>query len=301
MYEGYRQIEILIGPFNEGELMDKDGNPKKSGSALSILSNGSADTMRVQASISKSIMPMSNTANILIWNLSLDTINRLRKPGMSVQVLAGYETGNMEVVFTGGVGYVKAERQGADVITTLICRTGGHSMLQSAVSISYTANTPVQKIVTDLANKIPGVTVDPTKIKINGTIGYAGWSYVGGTEEALNKLAFQYGFTWTIDDGIFVTNKDGEASRISVTLDEKSGLRRVSPQLYGLFLIQTGWDIECEYVQGVRPGTSIKVRSLFNKDEIRGGVHSMTYNLCPKTDQWEMGITILSFFGSDFS
>jgi len=300
MYEGYRQIELLIGPFEEGELRNPDGTPKARGSALSILSNGSLNTMRVQASISKSIFPMSNTANIIIWNLAADTINRLRKPGMNVQILAGYENGNMEVVFSGGIGYVKAERQGPDIVTTLICRTGGMSMLKSAVSISYSGDTSVQTIVTELAQKIPGVTVDPTKIKIKGKIGYAGFSYVGGIEEALNKLAYQYGFTWNVDDGIFVTNMDGEAPRLSAVLDEKSGLRRVSPQLYGLFQIQTGWDIESEYVQGVRPGTSIKVKSLYER-EINGGVHSVNYNLCPKTSQWDMNISILTFFGSDFS
>lgn len=293
MYEGYRQIELLIGPFVEGEL-------KQGGNALSIISNGSLDTMRVQASINKSIFPMSNTANIIIWNLKKDTINRLRKPGMNVQVLAGYEHGNMEVVFSGGIGYVKTERQGADFVTTLICRTGGMNMAKSACSVSYTGDTAVQTIVTELAQKIPGITVDPNKIKINGKIGYAGWSYAGSTEDALNKLAYQYGFTWDIDDGIFVTNMDGKAPRQSAVLDEKSGLRRVSPQLYGLFQIQTGWDIESEYAQGVRPGTSITVRSLFER-EIRGGVHSMTYNLCPKSNQWDMNISILSFFGSDFS
>ena len=300
MYEGYRQIELLIGPFVEGELTNPDGTPKKGGSALSILSNGSVNTMRVQASISKSIFWVSNTANIIVWNLKKDTINRLRKPGLNVQVLAGFENGNMEVVFSGGIGYVKSERQGPDIITTIMCKTGGMDMLKSSVSISYAGGTPVKQIVTDLVQQIPGVTVDPEKINIKGQIGYAGWSFVGSASDALEKLQFQYGFTCNIDDGMFVVNMDDEAPSLSIVLDEKSGLKRVSPQLYGLFFFQTGWDIESEYVQGVRPGTSITVRSLFER-EVKGGVHTMTYNLCPKTNQWDMSISMLNFFGSDYS
>ena len=299
MSQGYRQIELLIGPFKEGRLLDENGSPKKS-RTLSILSNGNIDTMRVQANINKSRLPMSNSANIKIYNLSRNTIDVLQNGGLNVQVLAGYENGNMELLFSGGIGYVKTERCGPDVITTLICREGSYNMLRDAVSISYTNGTPVETVVKDLAQKIPGITVDPTKIKLKGKIGYAGFSYVGSINEAIDKLAYQYGFTWEIDSGMFVIGMDDERPQLKVRLDENSGLKQVSPQLFGPMLIQTGLDIESRYVQGIRPGYSVSVHSKY-KDFGDNFVHSISYNLCPKNDQWDMNISTLVFFGSDFS
>lgn len=291
MNEGCRQIEVLIGPFQEGTLRDENGNPRK-GRAVSIVSNGNIGTMRVQASISKSRIPMENTADIIIYNLQRDTISLLNKNGLHIQVLAGYEIGNMELLFSGAVVHTNTNRQGPDFVTRIKCIAGGYSLMKEATSVSYTNGTSLKKIVTELAHKIPDVTVDPTKINVKGAIGYAGFSYVGNVKGALDSLGYQYGFSWDIDNGMFIVAMDDEKPRKGVVLDGYNGLRQVSPQLYGPYFIQVGLDIESDYVQGVRPGYSVTANTSFKK---YGSymIHTVSYNLCPKNDQWDMHISAL--------
>lgn len=61
-----RQIEILIGPLEEG----KGGDPSQ---ALRIFSDGTQDALRVSFQIQKSAVSIPNASMITIWNLNEDT------------------------------------------------------------------------------------------------------------------------------------------------------------------------------------------------------------------------------------
>lgn len=284
---GYRELELYIGPFAEWK-------GQKNVSAVKLVCNGNSTSLRIDASVSKSIRTLENTARITLYNLSKEARDVLRKKNISVRLYAGEENKEKELVYAGGVLSAISFRQGPNIITKLSCRTGVGPSVRSTAAVSYTYETKVQDIVKSLAEKFPGVVVDPTNIKIDGSIGYAGWSFVGMTKDGLNKLAKQFGFSWTIQDGTFVAIKDGTAKKGRLLLDKSNGLRKVSPRLIGPMEVQEGVDIQATYNPGVNPGSSIRYKSWFDDKIHSFNVYSVDYELAPKTGNWEMNISSFS-------
>lgn len=282
--EGYRELELYIGPFQEWK-------GQQNVNAIKLVCNGNNDTLRIEANVSKTIVSEANTATVIIHNLSQETREALRNQNVSIRLCAGYEGYEKETVFTGGVKSAVSWRQGTDIVTRLVCLSGAGPLVRSTTSKTYTRGVPVVDIVKELAETIPGITADPTNIKINGTIGYAGWSFAGMTKDALDKLAYQFGFSWSINDGQFVAVQDRKYLDGKLLLNSANGLRKVSPRLTGLEQFQEGVDIEALYTPGVNPNHTVQVRSEFDNELREYFVYSVDYILSPKTENWEMRIT----------
>lgn len=292
--EAQRELELYIGPLQEWK-----GTAVNSQS-LQIISNGDVGTLKVQARIQKNCVSAPNLSTISIWNLDRNTINSLRRAGgVSVNLYAGFQGEAKELVYAGGIQAIQVSRQGPDIVTTLICLTGGANLARATTSKTYTYKVPVADVVRELAETIPGVVADPTNINVTGTIGYAGWSFIGSTKEALDKLAYQFGFSWSIQDGKFVAISDGRTTGQGILLNAANGLKKVSPRLTGLMQYQEGVDIEGLYVPNVGPNKLIKIKSEVNP-ECNGNwtCHTIDYDLCPKDNSWDMHITSFLTFGA---
>ena len=289
----FREIELYIGPLQEWK-----GN-RGTTRAIKIVSNGNVDTLKVHASISKHVVSIMNQSTIQIWNLSRETINAIRRGGVSVNLYVGYEGKAKELLYSGGVIACKTARQGTDIITSLICLAGGSNLMRSTTSKSYANGVSVSSVVNELASTIPGISVDKANINIQGSIGFAGWSFVGSTKDALDKLAYQFGFSWNIQDGKFVAVQDGKTIGSGILLNATTGLRMVSPRLTGPLAIQEGVDIQALWQPNSGPGRLVRVVSETNP-ELNGSYacHSIEYDLCPKDDSWDMNITSFFTFGA---
>lgn len=290
--EGYRELELFIGPLQEWKGMRDVG-------AIRLVCNGNRETIRIDASVSKSIVSTTNTATLNIYNLSADTRHALERGGTSMKLYAGYEGEAKALVFSGSILRSVTERQGTDIITTVHCLTGAGPLVKSATSKTFTYGVPVAEAVRSLASTIPGIILDPTNINVSGQIGYAGWSFVGPTKEALDKLAYQFGFSWSINDGKFIAVQDGKSIGSRVLLTSATGLRKVSPRLTSLWQIQEGVDIQTMFYPGVNPYTVVRVRSEVSPEQNNGDyvVHTIEYNLAPKSNAWDMDITSFTFYG----
>lgn len=286
--EGYRELELFIGPFAEWK-------GQTGVSSVKLVCNGNVDTLRIDASVSKSIRGIDNSANITIYNLSQETREALRRKNISIKLYAGFEGEEKELVFAGGVLTALSFRQGTNIITKLSCRSGIGPAIRAVTSTTYTHGTSVKEIVKELAANFPNITVDPTNINVEGKIGYAGWSYVGLTKDALNKLAYQYGFSWTIQDGKFVAKQDRKSLKGRLLLDKEHGLRKVSPRLTGPMEIQEGVDIQATYNPGANPGSLISYKSEYDTSMNQFTIYSVEYELAPKTGNWDMNISSFSY------
>lgn len=294
MREGYREIEVYIGPLREYET-----KPGEYTRGLHIVSNGNVDTLKVRVSCEKQVVSSGSTCTIQIWNLSLKTITAIRTAGASVRVYVVYEGQEKDLLYTGGIQSVTTDRQGPDFVTKIVCLAGGSSMIRSVASKSYSAGVDLKSAVMELAQQLPGITPDAVNVNLSGTIGYAGWSFCGSTKDALDKLAYQFGFSWNIDNGIFNAYMDGADNGRIILLNSANGLRKVSPRLAGFLQIQEGVDIVAMYRPNVGPNTSVRVVSEINPNLNRVYTcHTVGYDLCPKDDSWEMNISSFFTFGA---
>lgn len=283
-----RELVFEIGPFAEWE-SKKDGQV-----GIRITSNGNLDTLKATLHCQKNILAVPNNAEIMIWNLKTETRQALKKTGLYIKAYAGYQGGSHELLFSGSIEATKTKRVGADIVTTLVCMTGSASLVRSTFSKTYEKGVPVKQIVTEMAEQIPGIVVDPTKINVSGTIGYKGFSYMGSTKFGLQKLADQYGFSWSINNGTFVAMDDLSYRQTTILLNRDSGLKEVSPRMFGINQVQEGADISCVYTQGIEAGSVVRVVSGVSP-EMTGyyTCHTIEYDLSPKENQWDM--TINSF------
>lgn len=289
-----RELIFEIGPFSEWE------EKKDSQVGIRIVSNGNLNTLKASITCQKNILAIPNNAIIRIWNLKKETRQRFKKTGLYVKVFAGYENGSHELLFSGSLEGTITKRSGADIITTLNCMTGESNLVRSTFSKTYEQGVPVSQIVTEMAGTIPGIVVDPTKINVSGTIGTGGFSYMGSTKFGLQKLADQFGFSWNINNGTFVAMDDMKSRQTRILLNVNSGLKEVSPRMFGINQIQEGVDISSIYVQGVDAGQLIRVESEISPEQNGDyACHTIEYDLCPKTNQWDMTINSFKELGND--
>ena len=285
------ELEIYIGPFMEWQ--DKKLNKQQ---AIKLISNGNVDTLKISVNISKSIASVEDTCTIQIYNLSEDTRNAFRR-GLSVNIFAGEEGMEKELVYKGGITRSLTLKNGPNIITNITCLTAQGGILMAKTAKSYSEGVNIKDIVTELAGGIEGVTIDPTNIDIDGTTGYAGFTFIGQTKDALNNLAKQYGFSWSINDGIFRAKKDGKFTSSNIILSDANVLRKVSPRTDGPWSLQEGVDILARYMPNVGPWKRIQVISGLNK-KMSGtySCHQIEYALDPKSNEWDMHIVDMLAF-----
>lgn len=289
---GANELEILIGPLKEFQ-----GANKLTG--IRIVSNGSNNTLKATVNITKTSISTPNHSEIKIWNLSEETRNAINSSELRIEVYAGQEgQGNKDLIFTGGILNSVYDRTNKGIITTIIGLDGQTSLIRSTIGASFNANTPVRDVILYIANQLKGITIIPNQIHVidNTTnqelvVGYKGISLIGSPKNCLDKLARQFGFSWSIQNGVFKVVKDGTYHQTGIVLSGRTRLVKVSPMLTGPTQQQKGVSLEGVYTRGLTPGDMIQVESVIDK-QLNGlyGIHTLNYNLDPKGQVWNMRI-----------
>lgn len=297
---GANELILLCGPLKEfqGKADENIG--------IRIVSNGKINTLKMSANIKKTAISVPNQSQISIWNLSEETRSALVRSEARIELYAGQEGQEKELIFTGGLLQGVIERQGNDIITRLIALDGQSSIIRASIADMYEANTPIRDIIIRIAKNLPGVEVRENEISVKDkttgqemVAGYKGISLIGSAKNCLDKLGRQFGFSWSIQNGIFTVIKDGNFVKSGVVLGADTRLIKVSPLLSGPAQQQIGTTIESIYTPGVMPGHSVRVESKINP-ALNGeySVHTVSYDLCPKTSQWNIGIeSFITTFG----
>lgn len=257
-----RQIEVLIGPLEEG----KKGDPAQ---ALRIFSDGSQDALRISFQIQKSAVSIPNASMITIWNLNEDTRALLNTGKLAITVNGGWANGGkLPLLFVGGIVAAYSDREGADIVTRIMALTMGDALSCTVSSFTFKSGMYVVDCLMQTIGAIDGIVVDPNAVKINNdVISIGGLSFAGQVKDLLDILGRQYGFTWSIQDGIFYAIGDQTAARTAAALkpgtvaagtplilDGKEGaLINLSPLLAGPLQIVRGVKIRTF----VQPGLAV--------------------------------------------
>lgn len=279
-----RKIIVTLGPLEEYK-------GASSGDIVQLVSDGSQNSLKITCAINKTVMGMPSPSTISIYNLSKGTRNSIKRSLTKITVEAGWYNTEMHRVFQGSVVSAVHSRSGPDIVTKLTAIAGYGALTMSTASVTYAEGTPVSTAVKDLGAKLPGVSLGESK-EVTGEFGKGGWSFAGGTKDALTELANQYGFSWNVDDGKL--NTVGDKAKLSgvLVLDGKDGgLIMISPTLTGPMQIQTGVKIKALYVPGVSAGSTVRVRSTL--DESLNGeyrIHTANIALDTFSENWTMDL-----------
>jgi hypothetical protein len=256
-----RQAELIIGPLADYE---GKGNTNE---ALRIYSSGRPQDIRIQFSVTKTISGALNELDLSVTNLKESTRNRIRGHLTRVEIKAGYlegERAGLRLVSTGGVMSAVPVRSGADIVTNVSVLDGLGGTTRGVYRRSFGAGVPVSDIIKDVAKSMPGVELG--RVDVVGTLGASGRTFSGRSAELLDKLADQWGFSWSVQDGVFQAIEDTRSfSTIHVLSYRDGSLREVRPLLSGPMQIQTGVEIVGGLNPDIRPGERVRVESSVNK------------------------------------
>lgn len=245
-----RRCELVIGP-----LADWQGGSGV-GDAIRIVADGTNDRLRVAFSATKTLTGDPNKCEVMIYNLGPSLRQAMRGELLRVQVLAGYETGEPALVAYGALQESVSTRSGADIITKLVVLDGYGGMVRGVYSRSWAGSAPVARVVEDIAKTMPGVTVG--RVTVPGQLAARGSALVGSSTAQLNRLADQFGFSWSVQDGVFQAVPDNATSGTVWPFDADVNLLSVTPKLDGT---SSGVEIAARFTPGVKPGDIVRVRS----------------------------------------
>ncbi|MGL5727724.1 MAG: baseplate hub protein [Plesiomonas sp.] len=142
-------------------------------------------------------------ADIRLYNLSKES--RITQ-GSTITFRAGYRDA-YDVIFTGYVTNSLREREGTEVITRLLCKSGDPYNDRGTANGSYGAGVSVVEVIRDLAKSWPRqLVIDESQFADDQPM-VSGYITNGDIPSALNELKYAYRFDWVQDRGQLIVTK----------------------------------------------------------------------------------------------
>lgn len=232
------------------------------------------------------------TADIRLYNLasassprpdSGDTVAGLEpKAADAIQLLAGdsqFDTSvdsasgiatnsvkdDMGIIFTGTVTNVFRERDGANIVTRLLCRSGDNTNDTGTVSASYSQGATLYDVLESLAREW-GKRLVVDKTKCQTFVMTTGYVTNGDITREVNALAKAYGFLWT--------NYNGQLS-VTFPADARTTTKHLVSQTTGMIGIpEVGGGSDGVFIDvGVRLNPYLNIN-----DQIEVSAQFQTFN-----------------------
>jgi hypothetical protein len=188
------------------------------------ISNGIKITdLRIKFEVVKSNKSDQNNAKISIYNLSQTTRSRILNDQSLVRISAGYEQASGLVeIGQGNISDVVHSKDKCDIITTIYIKDGLKALRSGNITLSFAEKTQLGVIIDAIKARL-GLPLNYSGF--NATASTQGFSYVGSISNALDSLARQYNFNWSIQNGqLQIVAKNKGTNRQIVVLSSKTGL-----------------------------------------------------------------------------
>lgn len=266
-----RQVEVRIGPIPEWQVTyPLPPEPR----AVVIKGDGSAELPRIRFNVNKHAAGIPTPATVEIYNLSPELRSALRVHGVWITLSAGWKNMGMSKLFSGSVQSAWSRREGANIITSLVCLTAFDTqaeMICDPGEFDFYANpgTTLKEVVINIVSLFQGVKADEKLIQLGDkTIGPRGWIAHGRGVDCLNELSRVYGFSWGVIDGVFQVTLDQYPLQDSLPrLSTENGfLLRVEPILTSAFSVASGAVIDSLLNPLILPARLVKVDGALNSD-----------------------------------
>ena len=216
-----RKLEIAVGP-----------QPRKMDEKTAVL----ISDLECKFTVKRTMLFEDGSAEVVVFNLSESSRNRISVPGQFMSIRVGYESSGLGTLFNGQVSKVTHSHTGPDWITTIrgVCGRPMLDRLQaSVVAVSYVAGTSLAQVAFDLAQGL-GMTVFGQE-NIKDILLRNGYHYSG-------RVSAQYAWLRNevsarqiavyIDDQQMVFYKTGSRSNLIImNLTPSSGLLSVKPTM----------------------------------------------------------------------
>lgn len=252
-------MQVFIGPLSE---IQGGGDANQ---AIVIKSSGRFDEQRISFTVDRNTMGSPNFTRITIYNLTESTRQIIAKSGTNVLLQAGYKQGNLAIqtISRGAIASSISERSQGDVVTTINVYDGLQGLGVGRFSKSYNGQQKLSKIIGDIARQIPGVTVNSQEIQLgNQTLGKKGLSLNGRCNNLLDRLSRQWGFSWSIQNGVFKAIPDEATTGSTFDVSTELGnLLHTTPRIDNVLQVVTGVEIKSILDPRMQPFDKVNLTS----------------------------------------
>lgn len=244
-----------------------------------------SDDLDVEFDVSFDDDMEANEAEITVYNLSDNTINKLTR-GAYITVEAGFDD-DTGVIFRGYIDKPTTTYEGADKVTTLRCLDSISK--RTLEEITYTSGTKASYILKDLLNRT-GTPIAVFNMRRD-------WTYEdeqkvdGDLMECIKRYSQVCGVSTFVKYGKIYSRHIKQGDNIGFTLSEDTGLIG-SPTAYEEELTAedfketiTGWECQMLLQHRISAGVIINLKSLAAKGQyrVRSGRHSYSNGECITT------------------
>lgn len=181
--------------------------------------------LRFSFNIEKSATETLNNSTVRIFNLNPDNRRLVETPNNALILKAGYaEDIGAITIFTGIVRRSLTVREGVDWVTELEIDDGLLAYRDAKFTASFAPGTPARAVLAYVADQF-GIPVRALPPSINGKIYPTGFSFVGRTREAMNKVCNYLGLEWSIQNQeIQILTKGGATKRTALVISGDTGM-----------------------------------------------------------------------------
>lgn len=151
-------------------------------------------------------------ADIRLYNIAK---NQTIQNQSAIVLRAGY-TNQVDTIFTGYITNTFREREGASVVTRLLCKSGDPIEDRGSASSSYSQGVQLLDVIKDIAKQWPR-QLDIDEAQFTGIAMTSGYVVDGDIPKELTTLGNAYGFDWVQDRGRLVVTKRTEPRSTPVT------------------------------------------------------------------------------------
>jgi hypothetical protein len=182
------------------------------------------EDLKIKFEIKKTLEAKGNFCKIDIYNLSEKDRNSISSEQYALfQMKAGYsEDVGLINIAQGNISDVAHFISNPDIITTIYSKDGFKAIKNNYIQLSFSENTSTQNIVDTIIQKM-GLPVRFSNLKSENIKN--GYSFIGTVSGALQDLAMQYNFEWSIQNGqIQILTKNTSTNLQSFLLSAETGL-----------------------------------------------------------------------------
>ena len=244
-----RQIELYVGPFVDTE-------NTSTATALKLLSTGASNELSVSFVVVKTVDSTLNKAAVQVENLNRETESKFNQENLAIELRCGWIDSGTGILTIHKGGLKIIDPQGD--ITRITSVDGAGASLFAVTNRSYSGQESLEQVVTDLVSDMPNIKVG--KLSLTGKIGFKGRNFSGKTTDQLNMLAHQFGFTWSIQDGVFQAFMDS-ASTEKIYVFNDNTIEDIRP-IRGADGSLTGFAMRSYLDPRINPGDIIEINSV---------------------------------------
>lgn len=189
--------------------------------------------LRLKFEITKSSRSYPNIARLELFNPNQETVNLLTEEDSFVIFNAGYK-GNLGLIFKGKTRNVFSNKIGTERVLTIYAADGDKEWQEATYNKALSENLKLKDVVLELFSSLTSVgdlSIGELKGLESPADKLRGQVLTGSSKDILDKLANDYNFEWSIQDGELITTEFNKPDSSQAILVKQSTGMIGSPTL----------------------------------------------------------------------